>query len=204
MTSPITLAIIAGSHRESSQSERVGRFIEGIVKMQGITPRFISLSNNPLPLWDEGVWSGAPQWQENWTPLATKLQESDGVVVISPEWAGMVPPGLKNFLLLCSPKEVGHKPALIVSVSSGIGGSYPVAELRSSSYKNNRIVYIPEHVIVRDVESMLHGESPANERDGATRDRLRFGISVLAQYAQAMRSVRASAVLDYQKFPYGM
>jgi NAD(P)H-dependent FMN reductase len=140
----------------------------------------------------------------NWGPIATKLQESDGLVIISPEWAGMVPPGLKNFLLLCSAKEVGHKPALIVTVSSGIGGSYPVAELRSSSYKNNRIVYIPEQVIVRSAESMLHGEASANEHDQATRDRLTFGAAVLVQYAEALRGIRTSPVLDYDKFPHGM
>jgi NAD(P)H-dependent FMN reductase len=204
MATPIKIAIIAGSHRESSQSERVGRFLEGVFKKAGVIPHLISLSKNPLPLWDEGVWADAPQWQVNWGPIATKLQESDGLVIISPEWAGMVPPGLKNFLLLCSAKEVGHKPALIVTVSSGIGGSYPVAELRSSSYKNNRIVYIPEQVIVRSAESMLHGEASANEHDQATRDRLTFGAAVLVQYAEALRGIRTSPVLDYDKFPHGM
>ncbi len=45
---------------------------------------------------------------------------------------------------------------LIVAVSSGAGGAYPVAELRMSSYKNSRICYIPEQIIIRDVENVLN------------------------------------------------
>ena len=37
---------------------------------------------------------------------------------MTPEWAGMVTPGLKNLLLFATSKEVGHKPALVVGVSS--------------------------------------------------------------------------------------
>ena len=73
-------------------------------------------------------------------------------MVIAPEWHGQVPAGLKNFFLICGRAEVGHKPALITTVSSGDGGAYPVAELRMSSYKNNRICYIPEQLIIRNVE----------------------------------------------------
>jgi multimeric flavodoxin WrbA len=182
----------------------VGRFLEAVLRAQGATPSLISLANNPLPLWDEGVWAGSDTWSEKWSPIAAQLQQSDGLVVVSPEWSGMVPPGLKNFLLLCSPREVGHKPALIVSVSSGIGGSYPVSELRTSSYKNNRLVYIPEHVIVRNVEEMLHGDVAGNEQDESVRARLSYATSVLLQYAEALKSVRASAVIDYKSFPYGM
>jgi hypothetical protein len=89
-------------------------------------------------------------------------------------------------------------------VSSGIGGSYPVSELRTSSYKNNRLVYIPEHVIVRNVEEMLHGDVAGNEQDESVRARLSYATSVLLQYAEALKSVRASAVIDYKSFPYGM
>lgn len=198
------IAIISGSHREQSQSNRVADFLKRAVESENHSAWVYSLAKNPLPLWDEGVWSGDPKWKEHWGPVAAQLQTSDALVIISPEWAGMVPPGLKNFLLLCSPKEVGHKPALIVSVSSGIGGSYPVAELRVSSYKNNRLVYIPEHVIVRNVEEMLVGDAPANDRDEATRNRLRYGVKVLLEYGRAFASIRESGVIDHKTFPFGM
>jgi NAD(P)H-dependent FMN reductase len=196
--------IISGSHRAESESDRVSRYIASLCASKGIKSEIISLSRNPLPLWDEGVWSGSEQWKSLWQPIATTLRAASGFVVVTPEWAGMVPPGLKNFFLLCSTQEVGHKPGLIVSVSSGIGGSYPIAELRTSSYKNNRIVYLPEHVIVRDVNAMLHGETSANKHDDDTRKRLAYGLDLLGEYAKALSAVRESGVINHKEFPYGL
>lgn len=196
--------VISGSHRAEAESDRVAKYIASVCRAKQLSCEVVSLSSNPLPLWDEGVWSGDAKWKAVWEPIASTLRAADAFVVVTPEWAGMVPPGLKNFFLLCSPKEVGHKPALIVSVSSGIGGSYPVAELRMSSYKNNRLVYIPEHVIVRDVNAMLHGDTEASKHDGETRARVAYGLDLLREYAKALAAVRESGVINHKDFPYGL
>ncbi|MBM4094784.1 MAG: NAD(P)H-dependent oxidoreductase, partial [Planctomycetes bacterium] len=117
---------------------------------------------------------------------------------------GMVPAALKNFFLLCDAKVLAHKPALIVAVSAGLGGSYPVAELRTSSYKNTRICYIPEHVIVRNVARMLKNDVPADDEDQALRDRITYACRLLIEYARGMQAIRDSGVIDHKKHPYGM
>lgn len=198
------IIVISGSHRANSESDRVAAFISGRIKAQGAESEVISLSGNPLPLWDEGVWEGSEKWKTAFGPIATKMNGATGFVVVSPEWAGMVPPGLKNFLLLCGNEQVAHKPAMIVTVSSGIGGSYPVAELRSSSYKNNRIVYIPDHIIVRSVGEMLKGETPANHHDESLRKRIDYSVAILLKYATALTGVRGSGLADYKSYPFGM
>lgn len=198
------IIVISGSHRASSESDRVASYVNARVKAQGATSEVVSLSGNPLPLWDEGVWEGSEKWKAAFGPIAAKLNAASGLVIVSPEWAGMVPPGLKNFLLLCGNEQVAHKPALIVTVSSGIGGSYPVSELRSSSYKNNRIVYIPDHVIVRSVGEMLKGETAANHHDEGLRKRIDYSVAMLLQYATAMTAVRTSPLVDYKSYPFGM
>lgn len=93
---------------------------------------------------------------------------------------------------------------MIVAVSSGIGGSYPVTELRTSGYKNNRLCFIPEHVIVRGVEAALVGEKPADSRDEQVRARLAYGLAILKSYAEAMVVIRTSGVINHQDFPRGM
>jgi hypothetical protein len=89
-------------------------------------------------------------------------------------------------------------------VSAGTGGSYPVTELRISSYKNTRLCYIPDHVIVRNVGQMLHGDNPCEEHDQALRGRITYSLCLLVEYAKALRLVRASGVIDLKAFPYGM
>ncbi len=200
----MSIIVVSGSHRKDSQSERVSNYIASRLQAQNVASEVISLSGNKLPLWDEGVWGNDPKWKALWAPIAASLSACSGLVVVAPEWAGMVPPALKNFLLLCSSREVGHKPAMIVGVSSGVGGSYPVAELRMSSYKNNRIVYVPDHLIIRDVESALVGDSPANDRDSQLRRRIDYSLRILCGYADALRSVRESGLVDYGEFPYGL
>ena len=201
----IKISIIAGSHRREPESARVASYVQKTLSELGVERTYyLNLAGNPLPLWDEGVWSGDEKWDAVWGPIASELQDSDGFVVVSPEWSGMVPAALKNFFLLCDTQVLAHKPALIVTVSAGLGGSYPVAELRMSSYKNTRICYIPEHVIVRHVGRVLKGDEPANDEDAALRKRISYSSRLLLEYAQAMRSIRDSGVIDYKGFPYGM
>jgi NAD(P)H-dependent FMN reductase len=198
------IVVVSGSHRKESQSERVARYVAERFRSFQADAQVVSLGKAPLPLWDEGVWSGDTKWEENWSPISASLKASAAIVLVVPEWAGMVPPALKNFLLLCSAEEVGHKPALLVSVSSGIGGSYPIAELRMSSYKNNRLVYVPDHVIIRDVESMLDGGDAKSDRDQTTRGRLDYSMKMLLEYAKALSQVRHSGVINHAEFPYGL
>lgn len=201
----MNVAIVAGSHRPQSESERVARYAEQVLQRLGADRTFLlSLADNPLPLWDEGAWKPDATWDRLWSPIARELTDAEALVIVSPEWSGMVPPGLKNFFLLCGGELLAHKPALIVSVSASLGGAYPVAELRTSSYKNTRICYLPDHVIVRHVGRMLHGESPADEHDAALRKRLEYALRMLLEYGRALRHVRSSGVVDLKSFPYGM
>jgi len=169
-----------------------------------VTVDTIDLAGNPLPLWDESVWQGDSQLAALWKPYRDRMRKADGFVLISPEWAGMVPPGLKNLLLFAGPKEVGHKPALIVAVSASRGGSYPVNELRTSGYKNNRLVYIPEHVLVQDVADVLAGETPTSERDAWLRRRIEFADRLLLEYTKVLTPIRSSGLTEHADFPYGM
>lgn len=201
------ISIIAGSHRKDSQSAKVGKYIQKRLLDLGLCENayLLDLGKQEIPFWDEGVWQGEEKWQQAWKPVEKELDESDAFVIISPEWAGMVPAKLKNFFLLTPATVVGHKAALIVAVSASLGGSFPVAELRNSSYKNNRICYIPEHIIVRDVADVLNEEeNPNNRSDAYLRGRIDFSLALLKQYAVALKSVRESGLIDYSKYAYGM
>ena len=75
-----------------------------------------------------------------------------------------------------------------------------------SSYKNNRLCYIPEQVIVRNVESVLNDDASQNnaDTDGYFRERITYALGVLREYALALGSVRASGAASLEKFKNGM
>jgi NAD(P)H-dependent FMN reductase len=202
------IAIISGSHRNPSQSEKVARHIERTLQAEhpGMETWLYALADNPLPLWDQTLWEDNPEWNARLEPLRAQLAGSDGFVIVTPEWHGQVPAGLKNFFLLFNRFELGHKPALIVAVSSADGGAYPVAELRMSSYKNNRICYIPEQLVVRKVEQVLNADAADNDAgaDAYFRERISWALGILTGYAEALKPMREKVWLHHDKFGNGM
>ncbi len=202
------ISIISGSHRNPSQSEKVARYLEKTLAsdFDDIDPWVFSLGDNPLPLWDQTLWEDNEEWNQRLAPLKKQLSESDGFIFIAPEWHGQVPAGLKNFFLLFNRFELGHKPALIVAVSSADGGAYPVAELRMSSYKNNRVCYMPEHLILRNIESILNENAKDNNEsaDGYFKERINWNLELLRGYAIALKSMRESTEIHHEKFSNGM
>jgi NAD(P)H-dependent FMN reductase len=197
--------IINGSHRKNSQSSKVAHYVAGAWgKLDSAnTSDIIDLMGNPLPLWDDDFWKPDGERVKLWAPYSERLKKAEALVIVSPEWHGMVPAGLKNFFTYWHAKEVGHKPALIVAVSATRGGSYPVNELRTSGYKNSRVLYIPEHILVQNAEKVLNAEV-GDKDDTYIRDRIDYALKILDQYGKALVAVRASGVTFDKRYSNGM
>lgn len=202
------IGIIVGSHRENSQSSKIGLHIQkALAEGSHCEDSWLfDLVNNPLPLWEEKIWDGDPEWAARLAPLSEQLHSCDAFVIIAPEWHGMAPAGLKNFFLMWGGGELAHKPALLVTVSVADGGSYPIAELRMSSYKNNRICYLPEHLIIRYVDQVFN-EDPASNKASAQpyfEARLEYCLKLLAEYGKAFQQIRASGAASLEDYSSGM
>ncbi len=197
----LNYVVISGSGRPQSESARVGEYMrQRLIDLQlseDSRCSLIDLGTSPLPLWPE-------QNDGLWHDYAERLKAADAVIVITPEWHGMASPALKNFFVLASKAELAHKPGLLVSVSSGVGGAYPISELRSSSFKNNRLCYIPEQIIVRQVNDMLHPGPVVDDNDLRLRPRIDYALGVLDHYATALGAVRAAVDMSIPEFSNGM
>ena len=203
------ITVICGSHKKNSQSLKVARYsCARLMELyDDADPKIVNLGELAIPFWDEEFENVSEHWKTMWAPVSKQLVSSDGIIIITPEWGGMAPPMLKNFFLLCDVKELGHKPALIISISSGTnGGSYPIAELRSSSYKNNRVCYIPEQIVIREVKLYLNDPVKADgEADLQLRKRIDFCFGILTRYIEALKLVRQDGdVIFNDLYKYGM
>ena len=204
----MNITIVSGSHRKDSQSIKIAKAIKRALKplKQCDEAIIFDLANNPLPLWHEDIRNNGKKSKSLLESISEKLAFSDAFIIISPEWHGMVPAGLKNFFLMWGKGELAHKPALIVTVSSGDGGSYPVAELRMSSYKNNRICYLPEHLIIRNVESVFNDNEIDNNSSSQEyfENRLDYCLKQLLTYSKAFKQIRESDAVSIKKYVSGM
>ncbi len=207
------LALISGYHRPTGNSGSIAKHLAGLLQGQGHSTYLLDLATTELPFWDEGLWGMeglSAKWEKVWSPIKSELESADAFVILSPEYHGMAPSKLTNFFLLLGNGDsaVAHKPALLVAVSSSAGGAYPVAELRSLSTKNNKMVYLPEHLILRNAGELFVADvkpehQASNDYLG---ERLNWLLAMLNDYAEGFKAIRAkgNTKVPAPKFANGM
>ena len=197
------ISIISSSHRINSESKKISDFLEiNLLNLNNSLDIFsLDLADSLLPLWSPDKKNSEGVWGETWDQISKNLESSDGFILVVPEYGGMATPAAKNIFLLCGNGEFAHKPGLIVSISSGNGGAYPIAELRSSSYKNTHIMWIPENIIIRNVEEFnpgAHSKNIPEWLDG----RIDYVLRLFLAYASNMKPLRK--LVNRKDFGNGM
>lgn len=200
------VVIISGSNRAASGSRKVSDYLVHVLSEEGVDSKLFDMHELDLPMWTDAMWNKESEHSQNWQPIADDLLECNALVVVAAEWNGTVPPSLQNFIMHLSRETVGHKPCLLVAVSAGIGGTYPIAELKASINKNNRMLLIPDHVIVRGIGKILNDYEldESDERDIEAKKRLGESVRELIVYAKHMKNLREELSFDYQTFTNGM
>ena len=197
------ISIISSSHRINSESKKIAEFLKNnLLNLNNDLDIFsLDLAKSSLPLWSPEKKNGKGIWGEAWNSISKNFESSDGFILVVPEYGGMATPAAKNLFLLCGNGEFAHKPGLIVSVSSGNGGAYPISELRMSSYKNTHIMWIPENIIIRNVEEFnpgAHGDNIPEWLD----NRIDYVLKLLLAYASNMKPLRK--IINRKDFGNGM
>ena len=197
------ISIISASHRTDSQSQKIsGLLHNNLLNIKADLDIYdLDLAEKKLPLWSPEKKNGKGVWGETWNLISHNLNTSDGFILVVPEYGGMASPAAKNIFLLCGQGEFSHKPGLIVAISSGNGGAYPVAELRSSSYKNTHLMWIPENIIIRNVQEFnpgAHGDNIPEWLD----NRIDYVLKLLLAYASNMKPLRE--IINREDFGNGM
>jgi NAD(P)H-dependent FMN reductase len=198
------VCIISSSNRIDSQSFKVSNYIQRYISSINHEGVIIDFAKTKIKDWDQTFW-GNGEFDSNWTIVKRTLEQSDAIIFVVPEWDGTIPTALKNFFHLATRGEIANKPALIVSVSAGPNGVYPITELRSSCYKNSFVCYIPQHVIIRFVNDVLNDMNEfQNDNDKDIRERIQASLNVLIEYANNFINIRKSSAIQNYKYPYGM
>ncbi|SHO59019.1 NADPH-dependent FMN reductase [Vibrio quintilis] len=197
------LMIISGSQRAHSKSLLTAQYLSSLAAESGFKDSSVlDLHALNLPLWNEDFWQKDSESWSCWQPVKAALKEADAFILITPEWHGMATPALKNFLLLTTDQEMAHKPALLASVSASVNGVYPISELRMTGSKNNHVCFLPDHLIFRDIETLLDDE--LNCHDARFDERARYTMKLLSAYAQALAPVHEGMPEEGAAFRYGM
>ena len=188
--------IIAASQRQDSNSARLASLVNA--RYFGGTADLLNLADKPLPEWD-----GTGFDRDDVQAVKARVSAADAFVLLVPEWNGMAPSAIKNFFLWNGLAELAHKPALLIAVSAAVGGAYVINEMRTSSYKNSRLLYLPEHLIYRGASELWQSEEPTKS-DAYLSARTEYAVNLLKAYAEAMQPVRKLALENLGDFANGM
>ena len=197
------ISIIATSHRKNSESKRVSKILNNFILEINSSIKCFNLDmfESNIPLWTSEKKDNLDFWDRKLKKISSELIASDGFIFVVPEYGGMATPNSKNFFLVFNNGELFHKPGLIVSISSGNGGAYPISELRSSSYKNSHILWIPENIIIRNVKQFFpgkHGELIPDWLD----ERIKYSCNLLIKYSEYIKPIQK--FINRKDFANGM
>ena len=202
----MNVLIVVGSHRRHSNSLKVAKYLETTLtsNFHDIDTDVLELADENVPLWNESLWQASSSDKLIWQAYAERVKQADSLILVAPEYAGMCPPILKNFLLLCSHEETAHKPVLLAGVSSGRGGHYPLAELRQFSFKNSHLCILPTNVLVTNANNVLSDSQPDSEDDVNLRNHINHQLHLFSEYSIALKRMREESTCDMAAFPYGV
>jgi NAD(P)H-dependent FMN reductase len=192
------ILVLSGSTRPKSQSRKVADIIVGKLKSkQQAEVELLDLCEAKLPIYDDGE-------KLEWEHISKKLIEADGFVWVVPEWNGTAGPGIMNLLAYLK-QQICHKPVLLVGVSSGIGGAYPLAQIRGFGAKNSRAVFVPESIRILNVKDFFNGEQPDPnlDSDATLHARTDYALDILLAYTTKLGEIRSNDLIDPKRYTSG-
>lgn len=154
------IVIISSSVRIDRKSHWVAKYIlDQILKDKKETVEILDLKEYDFPIFDERL-----KFQKNPSKkvieFANKIDNAQGVIIVSPEYNGGYPASLKNAIDLLG-EEWKHKPVAISTVSSGsFGGSECLISLQFSLWKLHAIT-VPARFPVPKVEKNYNEKGEA-------------------------------------------
>ncbi|MCB0340993.1 MAG: NAD(P)H-dependent oxidoreductase, partial [Bdellovibrionales bacterium] len=114
------IQVISGSDRKDSRSRQVAEIVRGHLVKAGAETEIIDLHTVPLESAVKGAYNDEPL-PKSLAEVVEKVNSSDGLVMITPEYNGSMPGVLKYFIDQWSyPKSFEHRPVAFV----GLGGRF--------------------------------------------------------------------------------
>lgn len=115
------ITIVCGTHREDSNSEKITKVYEELLKKRKEDVRVLMLKGLPKDFLFEDTFS---EGSEGFNQIVKKyISSADKFVFIIPEYNGSYPGILKAFVDAVHPKEFWNKRACLVGVSTGQAGA---------------------------------------------------------------------------------
>lgn len=149
------IVVLSGSIREGRKSHFVAQYItQELSKNKKVTTTLLDLKEYPFPIMEKRM-DQTDQLPEGLKTFSHIISQSQGIIIVSPEYKNGIPGALKNALDYLNPQILKHIPLGIVTVSSGgFGGLFCLSQLRTVGLALGGIP-IPEKLCVSTVNEVF-------------------------------------------------
>lgn len=110
---PPKIGFLCGSLRQGSINQRLSKAIQKKAKAKGLKTGEVNLGTYDLP-----IFHGDLNTPKEVKKLITRMKSFDGIVVVTPEYNGGLPPVLKNAIDWTSTIETGHINGKVYGIAS--------------------------------------------------------------------------------------
>lgn len=185
--------ILVGTNRPHSRSAEVAKIIHGLYKDLNEDSKIMDLKDLPMSsLEGEHFGSKKPKEIED---AVEELLETDGIVVVCPEYNGSMPGILKHFLDHWKyPDSFEHRPVAFVGLGGLFGGLRPVEHLQQVFGYRNGYIY-PDRVFLINIWNIL---KDGKITDPTTQSLLESQAQGFCRFIKALKSENLHGK-DYKK-----
>lgn len=147
------ITLIVGTNRPGSNTRKVARHVEDIYAELKVPLHVLDLAKLPPEIFSPASYAEKPA---SFHHFAEAVLNSDGVVIVTPEYNGSFPGVLKYFIdMLKFPESFIHRPVCFVGVSAGIWGALrPIEQLQQIFTYRNAYLF-PERVFLPQINNHL-------------------------------------------------
>lgn len=141
--------IISGTNRKGARTLQIAKLVQGIYKELGEQVEVLDLSTVPLQFGEAQVYAGPHT--EPLQKEIDKVNSSDGLIIICPEYNGSYSGALKYFIDHWSfPESFEHRPVCFVGLGGMFGGLRPVEHLQQVFGYRNAYIF-PQRVFLFNI-----------------------------------------------------
>lgn len=114
------ITVVSGTNRKGSNTRKIAKLAVKRLEAKGIEVKFCDLLELPRGLFESEHYWNAP---ETFAPFQEKILNTNGLLVVTPEYNGSFPGVLKYFIdLLKFPDSLRGMPTAFIGLGDGVFG----------------------------------------------------------------------------------
>jgi NAD(P)H-dependent FMN reductase len=157
------ITLLVGTNRPGSNTRKVATQVEAIYQTLNCPVRTVDLGNLPPEIFHPASYAAKPP---AFKPFCDGIVESDGLVVVTPEYNGSIPGILKYFIdMLPFPESFESRPVCFIGVAAGMWGALrPIEQLQQIFTYRSGFLY-SERVFLAKINDLLDETGKFNNPD---------------------------------------